>query len=318
MASITMGSETKSSVADYRILIPTAARPRFSSGAQEAEPIFIGDSSDSFTCFKGSIDSALSRSKTSPVRVAFDCEGVNLSRIGTIEIVSVHFVAPVKHAPVTYLVDVGSKGSNTLRKQCIGFLRSLLTSPTVEKVVHDCRKDSDALYHLFGISLANVHDTSCYQQVISGNHCNPPTLNSVLHEHKLPTNTVKDNSIYRHNASFWAARPLSAQMIKWASMDVKNLHIVAHTQTEKLKKSQRKTAKKLSKTYVESLRSAKLKVFTYNKQKKLNWRALQHRTKTTIYSIDGEEYDWAVYYESGKQLAHVKTAMGARKKGSPR
>jgi len=299
------------------ILIPTAARSHFSSGAEESEPIFIGDSLDSFTCFKGSIDSALSRSRTSPVRVAFDCEGVNLTRVGTIEIVSVHFVAPVKHAPVTYLVDVGSKGSITLRKQKIGFLRSLLTSQTVEKVVHDCRKDSDALFHHFGISLANVHDTSCYQQVISGDHCNKPSLNSVLQEHKLPTITVKDNAIYRHNASFWAARPLSEQMVKWASADVKSLHVVAQKQTEKLKKSQQITAKMLSKTYVQSLRSAKLKLFTYNKQKKLNWRVLQHWTKTKIYSIDGEEYDWAVYYKSGKQLAHVKKAMGARKKAGP-
>ena len=36
---------------------------------------------------------------------------------------------------------------------------------TVEKIVHDCRMDSDALFHKLGITLTHVHDTqSWYMQ----------------------------------------------------------------------------------------------------------------------------------------------------------
>ncbi|KAL6900428.1 hypothetical protein GGI43DRAFT_48876 [Trichoderma evansii] len=86
----------------------------------------------------------------------FDVEGTNLGRNGTIAIISL-FVLPNAS---TYIIDIYTLGSAafTTKGRREYTLRSILESPNISKVFFDVRNDSDALFRLFGISLAGVQD----------------------------------------------------------------------------------------------------------------------------------------------------------------
>ena len=119
--------------------------------------------------------------------IAVDCEGVNLSREGELCLVQIGTESKV------YLVDVLEHGRALFEE---GGLRALLESAKVRKVLHDCRYgrrppppgptgasvnsqrlamccvlrecrgDSDAMYHQYGVALQNVFDTQIAYAVI--------------------------------------------------------------------------------------------------------------------------------------------------------
>eukprot|EP01112_Ceratiomyxa_fruticulosa_P008469 TRINITY_DN2194_c0_g1_i4.p1 TRINITY_DN2194_c0_g1~~TRINITY_DN2194_c0_g1_i4.p1 ORF type:complete len:322 (+),score=79.59 TRINITY_DN2194_c0_g1_i4:557-1522(+) len=81
--------------------------------------------------------------------IAVDCEGVNLGREGTLCLVQ---VATSKKA---YLFDIIEGGSRLFDHG----LREILESDKILKVFHDCRLDSDALFHEHKVKMAKVFDT---------------------------------------------------------------------------------------------------------------------------------------------------------------
>jgi ribonuclease D len=147
---------------------------------------------------------------------------------------------------------------------------------------------------------------------------NLPNLNAVAKKYGLRPNTAKNNCIYKTNPSFWTTRPLTEEMIQWASEDVQQLHEIARLQDATLSNKQFKAAKEKSNDYANLLVSMKSQVFGYHpgerKKNILNWRALQYRTGTgtKIYGYDSEaEYaQFIVYYKTKKQLRAIKKAMG--------
>ena len=82
--------------------------------------------------------------------VAVDFEGIALSRTGKLCLAQ---VAP-KGGPV-YLVDVTALGSDAFGA---GRLGELLESTAVLKLIFDCRGDSDALYHQYGVRMRHLYD----------------------------------------------------------------------------------------------------------------------------------------------------------------
>nr|CAN65003.1 hypothetical protein VITISV_023489 [Vitis vinifera] len=87
----------------------------------------------------------------SPVRqlvIGFDCEGVDLCRHGSLCIMQLAFPDAI------YLVDA-IQGGEKLMKAC----KPALESSYITKVIHDCKRDSEALYFQFGIKLHNVVDS---------------------------------------------------------------------------------------------------------------------------------------------------------------
>ena len=133
-----------------------------------------------------------------PERVAFDCEGVALSRLGTVELVSVCF-----SSMEVFLVDVGGEPDPDIIKA----VKVRFEDIKVTKIIHDCRMDSDALFHLHDIKLNNVHDTSCFHDEITGRE--HENLNNVLMHNGVEQNHSRDTNIYRVNPAFWASRPLT-------------------------------------------------------------------------------------------------------------
>ncbi|KAK7853113.1 hypothetical protein CFP56_036869 [Quercus suber] len=90
-----------------------------------------------------------------------------------------------------YLVDA-SQGGEMLMRAC----KPALESTYITKVVHDCKRDSEALYFQFGIKLNNVVDTQ--------------------------------------DPKFWTYRPLSELMVRAAADDVRFLLYIYHKMMEKL------------------------------------------------------------------------------------
>ena len=82
-------------------------------------------------------------------RAWLDCEGAKLSRAGTVENVSLCFQDP-QGGLKPYLVDMVA--NNGVPRNARLLIKSLLESPSVLKIIHDPRMDSDALYHLHGIT----------------------------------------------------------------------------------------------------------------------------------------------------------------------
>jgi exonuclease 3'-5' domain-containing protein 1 len=93
------------------------------------------------------------------VNLFLDLEGISLSRDGTISILTLHN----RHRDITYLIDVttlGMEAFNATPSSIEGehSLKSILEDPHTIKVFFDVRNDSDALFHLYGINLAGIHD----------------------------------------------------------------------------------------------------------------------------------------------------------------
>lgn len=91
-----------------------------------------------------------------PPSLYCDTEGQNLGRHGTMSILSL-FLSPDN---TSYLIDVHTlqHAAFTTANEDGTTLKAVLESSTIPKGFFDIRNDSDALFSLFGIKVACVHD----------------------------------------------------------------------------------------------------------------------------------------------------------------
>lgn len=208
--------------------------------------------------------------------VAMDVEGVDLGRTGQISLIQ---LAPSpEHC---FLLDVLHANDDLIK-----WLRAILESNEIVKVIHDCRMDSDALFHLFQIKLVNVHDTSCWHWKTTG--VVDAALNVVLQTNGLKQNVVRDSSVYNANHAFWATRPLTPKMVEWAAGDIVSMFDVYAKQLQhsakKVEEIEAVTAQ-----YLGMARDARVDFVTVRNvrafigAKGSNVRALQRRTNTLVY-----------------------------------
>ena len=322
---------------------------------------------DNLAEFAQAVDKAISTHNSSCV--AFDCEGENLSRVGTVELVAICFEEPLREnftfagdianllltgmrlsmimvggayggllgaaaaaivalnlqypaknlgteKTTVFLVDLNVvKDTRNLRER-VAILKRLLESPATVKVIHDCRMDSDALYHRHGIRLRNIHDTSCFHAIEKG--AADTSLNDVLLYHGLPQNNVRDNSVYKYNPRYWATRPLTKQMIEWSSSDVDKLLAVASKQTLTAKSRWKyKKAMGASRAFAAFARDMKLErevvclchVGGFVGRQGANIRRLQNQTGTLMYREHARN-KFMIYYRDKASLNEVKREMG--------
>ncbi|XP_014215546.1 uncharacterized protein LOC106644518 [Copidosoma floridanum] len=155
--------------------------------------------------------------------VSFDCEGINLGLKGKITVMQIGTMSGQ-----VYVFDLITC-PNILQ---YGGLRKLLESDAVVKVMHDCRNDSVTLFYQYGITLANVFDTQAAHSVIEYQNTGKPvykvknaTLNTLCEFYGAPCNMLKEQvkNIYRRDQRYWARRPLTRDMIAYASSDVQSL-----------------------------------------------------------------------------------------------
>eukprot|EP00667_Euglena_gracilis_P019789 EG_transcript_21262 len=178
--------------------------------------------------------------------VAVDCEGVNLSRVGQLTLLQMATPSTV------YLIDV-----LVLKRAAFGQgMKELLEDPEFPKVMFDCRQDSDALFHQYGVRLCGVWDLQivelslrlckgeragdlgpvlywkqgvqrlrglmdCMRRYGAGGDRStawPAWRKGDLVDHKHP---VHDQM--RKESSFWLQRPLPPEMVRYAVGDVAGL-----------------------------------------------------------------------------------------------
>ncbi|XP_075522467.1 uncharacterized protein LOC142555472 [Primulina tabacum] len=165
--------------------------------------------------------------------IGFDCEGVDLCRNGTLCIMQLAF------SDAIYLVDA-IEGGDTLVKAC----KPALESSYVTKVIHDCKRDSEALFFQFGIRLNNVVDTQIAYSLIKEQEGDKrvsddyisfvglladPSYCGISYDEKEEVRVL-----LRQDPNFWTYRPFSKQMVRAAADDVRFLLLIYHKMLEKL------------------------------------------------------------------------------------
>ncbi|XP_058073986.1 uncharacterized protein LOC131222804 isoform X1 [Magnolia sinica] len=165
--------------------------------------------------------------------IGFDCEGVDLCRHGALCIMQLAFPDAV------YLVDA-IQGGKVLMQAC----KPALESSYITKVVHDCKRDSEALYFQFGIKLNNVIDTQIAYSLIEeqeGRKRSPDDYISFVGLLADPRycgisyiEKQEVRVLLRQDPGFWMYRPLSDLMVRAAADDVRFLLYIYHKMMEKL------------------------------------------------------------------------------------
>ncbi|PUZ56178.1 hypothetical protein GQ55_5G274600 [Panicum hallii var. hallii] len=167
--------------------------------------------------------------------IGFDCEGVDLCRNGALCIMQLAFPDAV------YLVDAIEGG-----KELIQACKPALESDHITKVIHDCKRDSEALYFQFGIKLHNVMDTQIAYSLIEEQEGKERTLDdyisfvSLLADPRycgIPYPEKEEvRTLLRQDPNFWTIRPLSDMMVRAATDDVRFLLSIHEKMMEKLSK----------------------------------------------------------------------------------
>ncbi|KAL5221436.1 hypothetical protein ABZP36_026149 [Zizania latifolia] len=167
--------------------------------------------------------------------IGFDCEGVDLCRHGALCIMQLAFPDAV------YLVDA-IEGGKVLIQAC----KPALESEYVTKVIHDCKRDSEALYFQFGIQLHNVMDTQIAYSLLEEQEGKKRRYDdyisfvSLLADPRycgMPYPEKEEvRTLLRQDPNFWTNRPLSEMMIRAATDDVRFLLNIHEKMMEKLNK----------------------------------------------------------------------------------
>ncbi|VVB09033.1 unnamed protein product [Arabis nemorensis] len=165
--------------------------------------------------------------------IGFDCEGVDLCRHGKLCIMQIAFSNAI------YLVDV-IQGGETLMKAC----KPALESNYITKVIHDCKRDSEALYFQFGIRLHNVVDTQIAYSLIEEQEGRRRPLDdyisfvSLLADPRYCGISYDEKEevrvLMRQDPKFWTYRPMTELMVRAAADDVRFLLYLYHKMMGKL------------------------------------------------------------------------------------
>lgn len=166
--------------------------------------------------------------------IGFDCEGVDLCRYGTLCIMQLAFPDAI------YLVDA-IEGGEMLMRAC----KPALESSYVTKVIHDCKRDSEALYFQFGIKLHNVVDTQIAYSLTEEQEGRKRPLDDyyisfvgLLADPRYCGISYLEKEevrvLLRQDPKFWTYRPLSKLMIRAAADDVRFLLYIYDKMLEKL------------------------------------------------------------------------------------
>ncbi|XP_052082075.1 uncharacterized protein LOC127719809 [Mytilus californianus] len=165
--------------------------------------------------------------------IALDLEGLNLSRSGTITLLAIATRSQV------YLFDVLKLGPATFDKG----LKEIFEDDAINKLLFDCREDSDALWHLFDVNLDGVLDIQLLEIITQATaKVQSEWKKRNFRDHEIVRlesliscmyHYQKDNDILRIKQiverkmklqkNLLEERPLSDTLLKYAAYDVKCL-----------------------------------------------------------------------------------------------
>ncbi|XP_013379994.1 piRNA biogenesis protein EXD1 [Lingula anatina] len=198
--------------------------------------------------------------------LAVDGEGFDYSRRGRLSLI---VIATRDHV---FLFDIVKLGKRVFDRG----LRKILEDPTREKLMFDCREDSDILWHQYNVELDGVLDIQLLQvmfcrrddsdlspfgrqrgalapcvKVLSLLHCLEQYADDVT------STKIKKSvgSTFAQSPEQWMVRPIPSDMIKYACVDVSTLFVLYDKM--KMGKRNMRRLKVASARYVSLKRSIK-------------------------------------------------------------
>ncbi|KAJ5714435.1 ribonuclease H-like domain-containing protein [Penicillium malachiteum] len=155
-----------------------------------------------------------------------DLEGNNLSRWGTLSIITLFIVSEHR----IYLIDVHILG-NAAFESPAGTeisLKSILENPEIKKGIFDVRMDSDALFSHFNVSIDGVEDIQLMElggrrgskRCVSGLAKCIEKDSRISPEKKVIWKRQKESMKPRFNFGIFDDRPLSPEVIEYCAQDV--------------------------------------------------------------------------------------------------
>lgn len=194
-------------------------------------------------------------------RIGVDGEWTGRGREAKLSLLQVSFQIAETGQVGVYLFDAFVGGKTMFDE---GGLKDLLEDPNLTKVLHDCRLDSDVLYHSFGIKLDCVIDTQVlyyfnFTQLRPFSPL-PVSLKTLLRKYAgKEDNSLKDeaHALMEANANFWEIRPMTPLMLKYAREDVLFLLDAFRRLWAGLDYRNHDLAKRFSDDYARQVRSMK-------------------------------------------------------------
>jgi len=151
--------------------------------------------------------------------IFFDCEGVNLSKEGKLCILQIAVI--FKKKIKIFIFDL-IKG----KEELIKILKPILEDKKILKIIHDVKRDSEALYYQFNIKLNEIFDTQlAYSEIFKKENSILPNFISLVEllkeyceidyseKKKLPHVEMQDGST-------WEKRPLEKTLLESSMKDV--------------------------------------------------------------------------------------------------
>ncbi|CAK9102328.1 Ribonuclease D (RNase D) [Durusdinium trenchii] len=153
-----------------------------------------------------------SPNESSIAKIALDCEGVRLGRFGRLSLMQMQ-----DEDGQVMLCDA-------LRPGIVEAFRPLLESPSVVKVIHDCREDSSALYHQHGIGLRGIFDTQVAHASLeraAGREAYQASASELLQKYlNIDPDDSELKSLMLEDPQLWGRRPLSKALVSYAVRSV--------------------------------------------------------------------------------------------------
>lgn len=190
-------------------------------------PTFI-DTSASLVAFLNGLPDC----KGQPPSLYVDREGNNLSRHGTLSIVTI-LVQPQSQ---TYLIDVTTLGRIAFTTEATNglTLKAILESPDIIKVFFDIRNDSDALYSLHDIHVQDIEDLQLFELAARkyDTRCVNGLAKCIERDMALPYSETQQWQLKKNEGrrlfapelggsyAYFDQRPRSTAMIEYCAQDV--------------------------------------------------------------------------------------------------
>ncbi|KYQ99862.1 hypothetical protein DLAC_11563 [Tieghemostelium lacteum] len=170
--------------------------------------------------------------------IGLDLEGLEMGKKGNLSLVQIS----TENGRV-YLFDIVSLGYNVFR---FG-LKEVLESREILKVVHDCRRDSEILYHRYKVSLAHIYDVQIGHALLEKKERgNIPIRRFGFHElthiyarkYSEPCVNIKFQAkdLFKDGnvRQIWEQRPLPKLLVDYSSLDSAVLLPIYYTMKTKL------------------------------------------------------------------------------------
>ncbi|XP_021372133.1 piRNA biogenesis protein EXD1-like [Mizuhopecten yessoensis] len=194
---------------------------------------------------KGNLTSALSEIKSQKL-LAVDCEGVNLSRLGELTLLTIATKAEVFVFDILKLSQAAFDNG----------LCEVLEDNSIEKLMFDCRQDSDSLWHQFKVKIAGVLDIQLLEIMFRRDNFPSPQRTYKSYRRSAMIDDVENVYGYRKclelylddddmiekkdngklmfdDWQIWKRRPIPKVLIDYCVVDVSGLFLLY----EKLKQS---------------------------------------------------------------------------------